>query len=67
MVDEVVAADYAQDVTITVYNANGEEVANTIDSVASYLARMTGGKAIYDAVAKYTASAYAYLHRNDNK
>ena len=62
VVDEIVAADYAQDVTITVYNENGEAVANAVDSVASYIARMTNGNAIYDAVAKYTASAYAYLH-----
>ena len=63
VVDDVVAADYAQDVTVTVYNAAGEEVANAVDSVASYIARMTKGNAIYDAVAKYTASAYAYLHQ----
>ena len=63
VVDEIVAADYAQDVTVTVYNANGEEVANAVDSVASYIARMSAGDAIYDAVAKYTASAYAYLHK----
>ena len=62
VVDEIVAADYAQDVTITVYNANGEVVANAVDSVASYIARMSAGDAIYDAVAKYCASAYAYLH-----
>ena len=62
VVDEIVAADYAQDVTITVYNANGEVVANAVDSVASYIARMSAGDAIYEAVAKYCASAYAYLH-----
>ena len=64
MVDEIVAADYAQDVTITVYNANGEEVASVVDSIASYIARMfeLADDEIYGAVAKYTASAYAYLH-----
>jgi hypothetical protein len=65
VVDAVVAADYEQDVTITVYNAEGKAVASVVDSVASYIARMSGEDApvIYDAVAKYTASAYAYLHQ----
>ena len=64
VVDEIVAADYAQDVTIVVYDAAGNKVAEAVDSVASYLARKSGASAaIFDAVAKYTASAYAYLHQ----
>ena len=63
VVNEIVAADYAQDVTITVYNANGEAVATAVDSVANYIGRMSNFDAIYDAVAKYCAAAYAYLHK----
>jgi uncharacterized Zn finger protein len=66
VVDEVVAADFKQDVTITVYDANGNEVANAVESVASYLARQLekpNALAIYDAVAKYCAAAYGYLHK----
>ena len=66
VVDEIVAADYAQDVTIVVYDAAGNKVAEAVDSVASYIARMSDKSAtpaIYDAVAKYDAAAYAYLHK----
>ena len=63
VVDQVVAADYGQDVTVTIYDANGNAVANVVESVASYIARMTNGNAIYDAVAKYCAAAYAYLNQ----
>ena len=65
VVKTIVAADYKQDVTVTVYSAEGEAVATAVDSVASYIARMSSGNAIYDAVAKFTAAAHAYLHRND--
>ena len=68
VVDDVVAADYNCDVTIKVYNSKGKQVANAVDSVASYLARQINkenNSAIYDAVAKYCASAYSYLHRSD--
>ena len=65
VINQVVAADYNQDVTIKVYNGD-EEVANATESVASYLARQLAKDnplAIYDAVAKYCAAAYAYLHK----
>ena len=65
VVKTIVAADYKQDVTVTVYNANGEAVATAVDSMASYISRMSSGNAIYDAVAKYCAAAHDYLHRND--
>ena len=65
VVDQVVAADYNRDVTITVYDADGNAVASAVESVASYIARMSGGAEIYNAVAKYCAAAHAYLHRND--
>ena len=66
VIDDVVAADYDRDVTITVYDAGGTEVANAVESVASYLARQLekpNPLAIYDAVAKYCAAAYGYLHK----
>ena len=66
VIDDVVAADYNQDVTIKVYDANGTEVASAVESVASYLARQMekpNPLAIYDAVAKYCAAAYGYLHK----
>ena len=66
VIDDVVAADYNQDVTITVYDASGREVASAVESVASYLSRQIdkgNAPVIYDAVAKYCASAYSYLHK----
>ena len=66
VIDAVVAADYNRDVTVTVYNAQGNAVANAVESVASYLARQSdkdNSPVIYDAVAKYCAAAYAYLHK----
>ena len=65
VINQVVAADYNQDVTITVYDGD-KEVANAVESVASYLSRQLAKDnplAIYDAVAKYCAAAYAYLHK----
>ena len=63
VVDQVVAADYDSDVTVTIYDANDNTVASVVESVASYIARMSNGNAIYDAVAKYCAAAYAYLNK----
>ena len=65
VINDVVAADYDKDVTITVYDVQGNAVASAVEGVASYIARMTGGSEIYEAVAKYCAAAYGYLHRND--
>ena len=65
VINQVVAADYNQNVTIKVYDGN-EEVANATESVASYLSRQLAKDnplAIYDAVAKYCAAAYGYLHK----
>ena len=57
---------YNRDVTVTVYNSQGKEAAKAVESVASYLSRQTDkadAPVIYDVVAKYCASAYAYLHK----
>jgi hypothetical protein len=62
VVDELVVADGDQLVTVTVYNANGKEVASASDTVNSYAVRMMGSDALFEAVAKFTTSAYAYFH-----
>ena len=65
-VDELVIADAAQDVTITVYNADGTVYSKLVDSMNSYLARAMAqvDDAIYEMTAKFTASAYKTLHQN---
>ena len=63
VIDDVVAADYNQDVTITVHDASGSTVASAVESVASYISRMSSGNEIYSAVAKYCVAAYGYLHK----
>jgi hypothetical protein len=62
VVDELVVADGDQLVSVTVYNANGKAVASGSDTVNSYAVRMSGGDPLYDAVMKFTTSAYAYFH-----
>ena len=62
VVDELVVADGAQMVNVTVYDAEGNAVASAADSVNSYAARQMGGSALYEMIAKFTASAYAYFH-----
>jgi hypothetical protein len=61
-VDELVVADGEQLVTVTVYDAEGNAVASGSDSVNSYAARQMGKDALFEMVAKFTTSAYAYLH-----
>ena len=57
------AADYAQAVTCTVYDAAGNAVAWATDSMEGYIHRMTGTlPAIAEAIAKFGASAYRYFH-----
>jgi hypothetical protein len=47
---------------VTVYDAEGNAVASGSDSVNSYAARQMGKDALFEMVAKFTTSAYAYLH-----
>ena len=61
-VEDLVVADGDQLVTVTVYDAAGRAVASASDSVNSYAARQQGKDALYEMVAKFTASAYTYLH-----
>ena len=62
VVDGLVVADGDQLVTVTVYDAEGNVVGSASDSVNSYAARQMGKDALYEMVAKFTASAYAYFH-----
>lgn len=62
VVDELVVADADRMVTVTVYDAQGNVVATAGDTVNSYAARQMGKDALYEMVAKFTASTYAYFH-----
>ena len=62
-IDQLVAADFRQLVTVEVKDAAGKTVANAVESVESYLARASqGNDPLYTAVAKYTAAAYSNFH-----
>lgn len=61
-VDDLVVADGDQLVTVTVYNTNGNAVAYASDTVNSYATRMLTNDALFEMVAKFTTSAYAYFH-----
>ena len=56
-------ADYTQMVTCTVYNAAGDPIAWSTDSMEGYIHRMTARlPAIVEAIAKFGSSAYQYFH-----
>ena len=55
-------ADCSQLVTVKVYNAEGVEVANAQDSISSYIARKSGSDPLYEALMKFSVSAYASFH-----
>jgi hypothetical protein len=57
-----VVADGGQLVTVAVYDGEGNAVASASDSIDSYAARQMGKDALYEMVAKFTASTYAYFH-----
>ncbi len=60
--DTLAVADGDQLVTVIVYDANGNQVAMAKDSVNGYLSRMMSRDALFEATARFTASAYAYFH-----
>jgi hypothetical protein len=62
VIDELVVADGGQLVTVAVYDGEGNAVASASDSIDSYAARQMGKDALYEMVAKFTASTYAYFH-----
>lgn len=55
-------ADYQQVVTITLYNAQGNALSTSSDSVASYVFRMSAADPVYAAVVKLGKSSYDYFH-----
>ena len=61
-VNQVVAADGRQPITVTVYDANGNVYGSATDSMESYLARMGTSKALYASIMMFSDSAYTYLH-----
>ena len=56
-------ADYCQSVTITLYDANGNVLSTTVDSVESYISRMSGD--LYEAILAFGEGAYNYFHGED--
>lgn len=69
VVDTLVVGDVDTMVTCKVYSGESE-LGTTVDSIGSYLARAIAGSTgsehdLYVEAAKFTATAYAYLHRND--
>ena len=63
-VETLAVADGDQLVTVTVYDADGNAVAGASDTVNGYLSRMMSGDEIFEAIAKFTNSAYAYFHQD---
>ena len=62
VVDDIVLADSFTVVTVNVYDAEGNVVANASDSVESYAARMSTGDDLYMAIAKFAQAAYNSFH-----
>ena len=63
-VDTLAVADGDQLVTVTVYDADGNAVGSASDTVNGYLSRMMSGDALFETIARFTNSAYAYFHNN---
>ena len=61
-IDALVVADGCCDVTITVYDSDGNVHASVTDSMQRYTTRMDDRGEVYKAIMKFSASAYAYFH-----
>ena len=61
-VDDLVVADGDQLVTVTIYDGDSNVVAYASDTVNSYTGRMMSSDILFEQVAKFTTSAYAYFH-----
>jgi predicted SnoaL-like aldol condensation-catalyzing enzyme len=61
-VKSLVIADARKNVTCTVYAADGTVVGSCVDSVESYIARMSETGALYEAIMKFADSAYKHFH-----
>ena len=55
-------ADCGQVITVTLYDADGNVLSTSTDSVWSYASRNTAKHAVYTAVLKLADSAYKYFH-----
>ena len=60
--ESLVIADAKQTVTCTVYTADGAVVGSCVDSVESYIARMSETGALYETIMKFADSAYKNFH-----
>ena len=58
----LVVADCMQDVTIQIYNADGTVIGSAVDSVESYIARISNASPLYVAIMKFAVSAYNSFH-----
>ncbi|MBQ8747508.1 MAG: hypothetical protein IJZ08_06545, partial [Clostridia bacterium] len=56
-VTTMVAADVSQDITITMYNADGSVYGVIVDSVESYAARKSAESPLFEAVMKFGIAA----------
>jgi hypothetical protein len=62
VVDGMAVADCAAQITVTLYAADGSVLSTTVDSVESYISRMSNSDAVYSAIIKLATSAYNYFH-----
>jgi hypothetical protein len=65
--DQMVVADARQVITVTISDKDGNVVGTCNESIADYLARQANASDLFKAIAAFSDSAYAYLHKNDGK
>ena len=61
-VEGLVVADCMQDVTIRIFDAEGTVIGSAVDSVESYIARISNASPLYVAIMKFAVSAYNSFH-----
>ena len=62
IVDGMAVADCSEQITVTLYTADGTVLSTNIDSVEAYIARMSNADVLYPAIMKLATSAYNYFH-----
>ena len=62
VVDGMAVADCSAKITVTLYDISGSVLSTNVDSVASYIFRMSNADALYPAIMKLATSAYNYFH-----